>query len=552
MIDGRKLIRRLQDAGILSAEDAERATTQVVKGGNAYTVLRKEQGIPDAVIGQVMADMYSVPFVDLTKRNIQEKTLRIVPEIIARNQRVIPFRQDDLFIDVAFADPDRIDLAAAIAKLTKKQVRPFFATEENIASTLSLFKSHLDRDLKDIITTITPTGEHIIKLLDTLLQYAFANRASDIHVEPQEQAIIIRFRIDGELHDVADLPKIFLDELMTRIKVLAHLRTDEHRSAQDGRFSFDFDGDVADVRVSIIPMTKGERAALRILSDRARSFSLEELGLSERQLEIITRNMRRPYGMILATGPTGAGKTSTLYAIIKELNSRDVNISTIEDPVEYEIDGVNQIQVNQKTNLTFANGLKSILRQDPDVIMVGEIRDEETARIAINAAMTGHLVLSTLHTNDAATTLPRLLDMHIEPFLIASTVNLAIAQRLVRKIHQSCMESYTPDEAEWQRLIAPLSPQERTELGVDRQHIRFFKARGCDICHKTGFEGRIGIFEFLELDETMRQLIMRRAHADDIRAAQKSHGMHSMYFDGLQKVLAGKTTIEEVLKTTQL
>ena len=334
-------------------------------------------------------------------------------------------------------------------------------------------------------------------------------------------------------------------------KILSKLRTDEHRAAQDGRMEFTTENEKVDVRVSIIPISDGEKVVMRILSEKSRQFKLSELGLEKGDLEKVQRNFKKPYGMILATGPTGSGKTTTLYAILKMLNSREVNISTIEDPIEYDIEGVNQIQANPKTNLTFAKGLRSILRQDPDIIMVGEIRDEETAGIAINAAMTGHLVLSTLHTNDAPTTLPRLLDMQIEPFLIASTVNVAIAQRLVRKIHQGCVESYIPKADELKSIIGSIGKERAEKIGAHKKGFRLYRGKGCKLCNQTGYEGRIGIFEVLEMTEKIRQLVMKRANSDEIRQEALAAGMTSMLDDGLNKVVKGVTSIEEVVRVTK-
>lgn len=549
----KEILKRLLDAGLLSRPQAEALLQQKASSGASLVdSIASTKQIPDHVMGQIQADIFQVPFIDLQKRTIVESTLRLVPEVVARNQLIIPFQQDDERICLAMNDPHRTDLVSYLEKKTGKRIDVYFATKVTILDTLALYKTHLQNDIEQLIKSPKISGDMIIKLLDTLLSYAFVNKASDIHIEPQEKQIEVRFRIDGELHDVASLQKSVEDELVSRVKILSRLRTDEHTSAQDGRFHFSVEENEADIRVSIVPTTHGEKIVMRLLTEGARGFSLEELGLSQEDLEIVKRNMQRPYGMILATGPTGAGKTSTLYAMLKILNERSVNISTIEDPVEYQIDGVNQIQVNPKTNLTFAHGLKSILRQDPDIIMVGEIRDDETASIAINAALTGHLVFSTLHTNDAPTTLPRLLDMGIEPFLIASTINLAIAQRLVRKIHQSCMESYVISQDEVRRLVSELSPEERSQLQLTGRAVRLFRGKGCDLCHHTGFEGRIGIFELLECTETIKALIIQRAHSDEIRhAAQKEH-MHSMYFDGLQKALEGKTTIEEVVRATHL
>lgn len=518
---------------------------------DVYDAIRATQSIPDDVLGQLIADQYQTPYINLKKRTIVDETLRLIPEVVARSQMVIPFRQDDQFISIALADPQRTDVIASIEKITKKEAHIFYATPENIRDTLGLYRTKLQADLNQELKHAKSDSERIVNLLNTVIQYAFANRASDIHVEPQETDVMLRFRIDGQLHDVAHFSNELHDEIVSRVKVLAKLRTDEHRSAQDGKFQYTYENESADIRVSVVPITAGEKIVMRILSEQSHNFSLEELGLSEKHYEIIIQNSKRPYGMILATGPTGSGKTSTLYSVVKKLNTRSVNISTIEDPVEYDIDGVNQIQVNPKTNLTFAQGLKAILRQDPDIVMVGEIRDKETASIAINAAMTGHLVLSTLHTNDAATTLPRLLDMGIEPFQIASTVNLIIAQRLVRKLHTSYMESYLASSKEAERLLAALTPQERKELKVTPSRMRLFKPKKMLPEHETGYEGRIGIFEIFQITEEMKALIMKQSSADEIRKAGRRLAMHSMYFDGLKKALEGQTSIEEVIKATQ-
>jgi type II secretory ATPase GspE/PulE/Tfp pilus assembly ATPase PilB-like protein len=330
---------------------------------------------------------------------------------------------------------------------------------------------------------------------------------------------------------------------------MAKLRTDEHRSAQDGKIRVKFEKEKLDIRVSIIPIVEGEKIVMRLLSARSRQLSLEDLGLAGEDLVKLKKEYSKPYGMVLATGPTGAGKSTTLYAILKILNRREVNISTIEDPVEYDIEGINQIQVNAKTNLTFATGLRSILRQDPDVIMVGEIRDTETADMAINAAMTGHLVLSTLHTNDAPTALPRFLKMGIEPFLIASTVNIIIAQRLIRKTCSQCIVSEPTSSADLKKKFLPGLIDKH--FGPNKKNIRLYHSKGCPVCGNTGYSGRIGIFEVLVVNEAIRDLIMKRANADEIREQAIKEGMKTMIEDGIKKALAGTTTIEEVLRATR-
>jgi type II secretory ATPase GspE/PulE/Tfp pilus assembly ATPase PilB-like protein len=382
----------------------------------------------------------------------------------------------------------------------------------------------------------------ITELVNLIIKKAWEAKASDIHIDPTPDMVIVRYRIDGITYDVLKLTKEEQPLVITRIKVLSGLRTDEHSAAQDGRFRIPEGASDIDLRVSIVPTFSGEDVVMRLLVGGAQLISLEELGFSDKDMEIIKRYMRKPYGMILATGPTGSGKTTTLYAVLQILNTRQVSIVTIEDPIEYSVPGITQIPVNIQTNLTFAAGLRSIVRQDPNIIMVGEIRDNETAAISVNAALTGHLLLTTIHTNDAATTLPRLLDMGIEPFLIASTVNIAIGQRLVRKLCENCRKEYT------------LTDEERTAFnGIISEKLlsaskKVWKADGCDKCNHTGYVKRIGIYEVLEVTEPIRQLIMHHASADEIRTAALKGGMTPMLEDGFQKAAAGVTSLAELLR----
>lgn len=382
----------------------------------------------------------------------------------------------------------------------------------------------------------------IIALVDALIQDAHAVRASDIHLDPDGASVRIRFRIDGVLQDVQIVSSSVHAEVISRIKIMCGLRTDEHQAAQDGRFRALLEKASIDVRVSIVPTYHGENAVLRLLAEDAEEFSLETLGFSRVNSEKIVRAAKKSHGMILATGPTGSGKTTTLYTIVKMLNTPGVSIVTIEDPIEYSIAGINQIQVNSRSNLTFANGLRSLLRQDPNIIMVGEIRDIETAGLAVNTALTGHLVLSTLHTNDAPTTLPRLLDMKVEPYLIASTVNVAIGQRLVRRICASCKEQYetTALESESLRSIVP----------ADMMSVptTFWKGTGCLLCNGTGYYGRVGVHEVLEIDAAIRNAILAKAPASEIRSLATESGMIPMIVDGFKKAAEGHTSIEEVLR----
>jgi type II secretory ATPase GspE/PulE/Tfp pilus assembly ATPase PilB-like protein len=382
----------------------------------------------------------------------------------------------------------------------------------------------------------------ISQLTDLIVRKAWESGASDIHIDPLDDLVIIRYRIDGVLYDVISLKKEVQPLMVTRIKVLASLRTDEHLMAQDGRFRITFEGADVDLRISIIPTYHGENVVMRLLVGGAKALGLDELGFSENDLKKIQRYIRKPYGMILATGPTGSGKTTTLYSVLQILNARDVSIVTIEDPIEFAIPGITQIQVNPNTNLTFSDGLRSIVRQDPDIILVGEIRDTETAGIAVNAAMTGHLLLSTLHTNDAATTLPRLLDMKVEPFLIASTVNVAIGQRLVRKLCPQCRERYIMSKEEVASLAEIVSIQALAENRT------VYRAKGCDACNHTGYVKRMGIYEILEVTEDIRELIKRRASADELRKQAIQDGMVTMLDDGFRKVAEGITSIEEILR----
>ena len=402
-------------------------------------------------------------------------------------------------------------------------------------------------EFNKIIEKELATGANmsIINLIDQLILYASSIHASDIHIDPQDKGVRIRFRVDGVLEDANPLPKNIHGEIISRIKVLSGLRTDEHNAAQDGRFrSIISDQGSVDVRVSIVPTYHGENAVLRLLTDNAENFTLQSLGFTEVDQKKILHAIKKPSGMILVTGPTGSGKTTTLYTLIKMLNSKDISIVTIEDPIEYAVQDVEQIQVNARTGLTFANGLRSILRQDPNIIMVGEIRDVETAGIAVNTALTGHLLLSTLHTNDVSTTLPRLLDMKIEPFLVASTVSIAVGQRLVRKICENCKEKKVVTDEEYKRL---------TETILDKTLLsnkNYFQGKGCDDCNGTGYKGRLVIAEVMVADEELRSAILRKAPASEIKQIGIKNGMTTMLVDGFKKAVAGLTTIEEVLRVT--
>ncbi len=399
----------------------------------------------------------------------------------------------------------------------------------------------VDQELQNQLATASDSS--VVNLVNLFIEHAYHLKASDLHFDPQSDKLRVRLRVDGVLQESHAIPKNLNNAFISRIKILSGLRTDEHQAAQDGRFRYTTEAGVnIDVRVSIAPTYHGENAVLRLLTDQHEQFTLSTLGLSKENEEKIHRAIRKPYGMILATGPTGSGKTTTLYTILKALNTPDVSIVTIEDPVEYAIDGIEQIPVNDRTNLTFSSGLRSILRQDPNVIMVGEVRDTETAGLAVNTALTGHLVLSTLHTNDSATTLPRLLDLGVEAYLIASTVNVAIGQRLVRKICEDCKAVYKPTDAEL-KSIAHLMPE-----NLDKKR-KFYYGKGCDSCVQSGYRGRVGIHEVMEMDKSIREAILARKSSNVIKDIAVKNGMLTMVEDGLEKAAAGITTIEEVLRT---
>ncbi len=550
ILEGSGLIERKILDGL--AEEANK------KNKNLYDLIVARDVLPDFYFGKAMADGLGMPFISLSRIPIPEDVLAIVPEIVARKQKVIPFELGSDGLKLAMSDPRDDEIREFISKKITADVIPYFATERDISNALGLYRKDVAKSLEDILEDVRAAkGDDgpIVRMVDELLLSGNRNKSSDIHIEPYEEMTVIRFRIDGVLHEVATLPKKFHDQIISRIKILSRLKTDEHLSAQDGKLQFESDDESVDVRVSIVPIIEGEKAVLRLLSAKSRQIGLEELGLSSEDLEKVEKGFRKPWGMVLATGPTGSGKTTSVYAILKILNDPEINIATIEDPVEYDIEGVNQIQVNPKTNLTFAKGLGSILRQDPDIIFVGEIRDEETAGIAVNAAMTGHLVLSTLHTNDAATTLPRLADMEIEPFLISSSVNTIVAQRLVRKICPACIQS-TEVQVNNGKIVT-----KNGTLAVEKKilekyfgkekNLRVYEGKGCAVCKHTGHVGRTGIFEVLEVTPGIRELIMSKANSDIITQKAVSEGMTTMFEDGIRKVAKGVTTIEEVMRAVK-
>lgn len=523
------------------------------KGMPLDQALVEANAISDEHLGQLIAGHNNWKFINLKKEIIDTSVLRKIPEEMARNQRVIAYKKSKFGIEVAINDPSDTILIHLLTKKLGQNLNIHYATINDISQHFKLYKSDIGKEFEDIISIqedkTIKNYSSTIQIVNMLLTRGYEKNASDIHIDPTENDTNIRFRIDGVMHDIITIPRDIHDSLISRIKVMAHLRTDEHQVPQDGKLRYELNGEKVDVRVSIVPTTKGENVVMRLLSEKSKQYTLEELGLSKKDYTKLYKAIKKPWGMILSTGPTGSGKTTMLYAILKILNKSEVHIATIEDPVEYNIDEITQIQVNPKTKLTFGEGLKSIVRQDPDIIMVGEIRDRETADIAVNSAMTGHLVLSTLHTNDASTTLPRILDIGIEPFLIASTVNIAIGQRLVRKICMKCIQSY---ETSMEDLKEKMPADLAKKIMGDKKKIMTYEGKGCDLCNHTGYNGRTGVFEILEIDNDIRKLIMSNADADEVKAKAIENGMTTMFDDAVEKVLNGIITVEELLRVIKI
>ena len=552
-----KLYQILKDSGYIPADQLQEAYQEARELDRSLSDTLLFKGlISEEALGKLIAENLKVPYISLKNRLIPDKILSFVPEKLAINFRMIPFEENEKGLSLAMENPANFEALEIVKRRTPLTVNAYYTTPADLDRSLNQYKRDIKKRFAAIIAEnikkASPVKEDrldkllvvaqdlpVVKILDALLEYAAAENASDLHLENLSDAVQVRLRIDGVLRDILALPAEIQPAIVARIKVLSNLKIDEHRIPQDGRFKFQIDQALIALRVSIIPAFYGENVALRLLPESARPFSLEELGISGQNLEIIKENIKKPHGMILVTGPTGCGKTTTLYSILNILNSVGVNICTVEDPIEYGIRRVNQIQVNPKTGLTFAAGLRSLLRHDPNIIMVGEIRDEETAGMAIHSALTGHLVLSTLHTNDASSTIPRLLDMGAEGYLLASTLNIAIAQRLVRRICPSCIQELQPPPEILERI--------RQILGKNLDKQKFYQGKGCDKCGQSGYRGRVGIYEVLKVNDKIRPLILRKASAEEIKKAAAQNKMQTMFEDGLDKIAAGVTTIEEVL-----
>jgi len=510
----------------------------------------------------LLSNYLGVELVNLSTNPIDETVLMKISEKLARQKKVILFKQEaDGVYDAAMEDPSDLKTIDFLEKSLNAKIKPFLAKPADLERGFAIYNRQSSADFQKIIEENIKTSLSIkenkiekiarempiVAIVENFIAYASATRASDIHIEALEDMVLVRFRIDGILHEIAKIPKDVHAAILARIKLLAALKLDEHYKPQDGRFRYQLSETVLDIRVSIIPTFYGEKIVMRLLPAAQKPLALEEIGMLEDTVKVVKENIVKTYGMILVCGPTGSGKTTTIYSILNMLNKPEVNIVTIEDPIEYSIKYINQTQVNISAGITFANGLRSILRQDPNIIGVGEIRDEETAEIAVHAALTGHLVLSSLHTNDAPTTIPRLIDMKIPPFLVAAVLNLIIAQRLVRKICSNCMESYSVPTDLLKNLEKLKSESNlSTEYQIPKT---LFKGKGCSACANTGYRGRMGIYEVMQIDNEIRAEIVKADFSlTNLSNLARKKGMITMFEDGLRKSALGLTTVEEVMR----
>lgn len=571
-----KLARLLVEEGLVRAEIVERAVKESAsKNESLISYFVENKILHNEILVHAISHVSGIPYVNLENATIPQETLDLITLEIAERNMAVPVGEVQGRIAVAMLDATNIQAVDYLSTLVQRPLKIFMASQESIRHVLDQYKTDLsgvdviasDIDAKETaaeqakrsVQTIVQDSP-ISKALTTILEYAVRAKASDIHIEPLEKSLKIRCRIDGVLREIMNLPKTIEPALVSRIKILSNLKIDEHRIPQDGQFAVAVADKEVDLRIAISPVVWGEQVVIRLLDKTGNTFDLEQMGYAGRALRTIRKGIEAPNGMVLTSGPTGSGKSTSLYALIKEIKDETVNIITLEDPVEYKMDGVNQIQVNAEVGLTFAAGLRSILRLDPDVVMVGEIRDGETANLAVQAALTGHLVFSTLHTNSAAGILPRLIDMGIEPFLIASTVNTIIGQRLVRRVAAK-RNTYQSNPMQTQSIIdtvghlLPKTPEEVEKVSADLGYKNlplanqksYTLVKGRDTPQTPGgYQGRAGLYEVMEVTEEIQQLIIKRATSNEVQKVAMSQGMITMKQDGYLKALTGITTIEEV------
>lgn len=535
-------------------------------GQRADSILESMHLVSEEKFAEARARLYGVPFVSLTATSFSPQALSLIPRAVVERFSLIPFLYDDKIrvLSIAMANPLDLDAIAFVREKTGLEIRSFAAAPNDVK--LAIGQQYTQELVGQVGEAIRETEEFskkrivdsrqiaqiileapIAKIVTTILEYAVTSRASDVHIEPQDDRLRVRYRIDGILYDKLSLPVRVRDSLISRIKILSELKIDERRSPQDGRFTFKAGDDEVDLRVSTIPTTKGEKIVMRLLRKSGGIPSLAQLGLRGLGQKSLETAILRPHGIILVCGPTGSGKTTTLYAVLSRLNTTRVNIVSLEDPVEYEIGGVNQVQVNTGAGLTFASGLRAFLRQDPNIILVGEIRDKETTDLAIQAALTGHLVFSTLHTSSAAGALPRLLDLGAENFLLASTVNAIVGQRIVRKICDNCKVSYEPPS----QLLTEIKNVLRKLYPANSQEVKLYRGKGCSECGTSGYLGRVGIYEVLSATEKISRLILERADSIGLEKQAIEEGMITIKQDGYLKAIQGETTVEEVMRVAQ-
>ena len=568
-----KLIKLLVDEGLIEKPVIDAAVKRAADINKPLFSLLADEGVLDnELLVHAVAQVSGVPYVNLENSMISQDILSLLPSDIAERFMAVPLAEVQNRLAVAMIDANNVQAVDYLSNRIQRPLKVFMASEESVRHVLDQYKTDLSTvnmaaqasqeemrsETSDIKTIVQDSP--ISRALSTILEYAVKSHASDVHIEPLEKALKIRCRVDGVLREIMQLPKSIEPALVSRIKILSNLKIDEHRIPQDGQFAVSVAGKEVDLRIAISPVVWGEQVVIRLLDKTGNSFNLEDMGYAGRALRAIRKGIKRPNGMILTSGPTGSGKSTSLYALIKEIKDDTVNIVTLEDPVEYKIDGVNQIQVNAEVGLTFASGLRSILRQDPDIVMVGAIRDGETSNLAVQAALTGHLVFSTLHTNSASGVLPRLLDMGIEPFLIASTVNTIIGQRLVRRVAKR-RDLYQSSPLETQTIrstVGHLLPQTKEQVAAFSQDLgydnlplanqsSFILAKGRDAPQTPhGYSGRAGLYEVMDVTEEIQNLIVRRATTAEIQKAAIQQGMITMRQDGYLKALNGITTLEEV------
>lgn len=531
--------KALLEGGYVSKEDFELALDYSKKNNrDIFDYFQSNQIITDDLFGQAMAEYYKVDYADLNSHIPSMESIKRLPEQISKKYRAVFFSLKDGEIVIATDNPVDQEMQQIIKKgFNTDKIKFAYSLTKDIDDVLNKYRKPLNSRFNKIVKE----GEKVApEIIDEIINDSLMFKASDIHFEPRKEEVLVRFRVDGVLIEAGRIPKKYYENIINRIKIQAKLRIDDHFSAQDGSMRMNKDGKQVDMRVSIVPTLAGEKIVIRVLAEYVKGFDLGTLGLSEKDREKFEKASKKPFGMILITGPTGSGKTTTLYALLQKLNKPEVNIMTIEDPVEYHVAEINQIQVNTKTNLTFSKGLRSIVRQDPDIILVGEIRDEETVEIAVNASLTGHLLFSTFHSNDSATAIPRLLDMKVEPFLLASTLELIVAQRLIRKLCENCRVSVTKEKSE----LEASNPE--AARFFDEKKITLYQSKGCERCNNTGYIGRLAIFEIIEMTDKLQNLILKNPSTNEIWEMARSEGARSLYEDGIEKVKSGLTTLEEL------